>query len=83
MMPDPGKRFCYVPPGSRTPKRYECQPDMVERDVLALAIVGALRGGDRARRRTTSRRWACFTTCISRSGQRVCAPVWMNTRRPG
>jgi hypothetical protein len=23
-------RFCYVPPGSRTPRRYNCQPDMVE-----------------------------------------------------
>ena len=23
-------RFCYVPPGSRTPRRYECQPDLVE-----------------------------------------------------
>lgn len=30
-------RFCYVTPGSRTPKRFECQPDMVERAVLALA----------------------------------------------
>ncbi|KWX03324.1 hypothetical protein TH66_10125 [Carbonactinospora thermoautotrophica] len=32
-------RFCYVPPGSRTPRRYHCQPD------LALA---ALRGRDPA-----------------------------------
>lgn len=23
-------RFCYVPPGSRTPKRYHCQPDLVD-----------------------------------------------------
>ena len=30
-------RFCYVTYGSRTPKRYECQPDLVERAVLALA----------------------------------------------
>jgi hypothetical protein len=22
-------RFCFVPPGSRTPRRYECQPDLV------------------------------------------------------
>ena len=29
-------RFCYVTRGSRTPKRYECQPDLVERAVLAL-----------------------------------------------
>jgi hypothetical protein len=26
-------RFSYVPPGSRTPRRYECQPDLVERAV--------------------------------------------------
>jgi hypothetical protein len=26
-------RFCYVTPGSRTPRRYSCQPDLVERNV--------------------------------------------------
>ena len=30
-------RFCYVTPGSRTPRRYECQPDLVEKAVRALA----------------------------------------------
>ncbi len=29
-------RFCYVTPGSRTPRRYECQPDLVERVVAEL-----------------------------------------------
>ena len=29
-------RFCYVPPGSRTPRRYECQPDLVDAAVAAL-----------------------------------------------
>jgi hypothetical protein len=29
-------RFCYVTPGSRTPRRYECQPDLVEQAVLDL-----------------------------------------------
>jgi hypothetical protein len=29
-------RFCYVTPGSRTPRRYECQPDLVERAVRTL-----------------------------------------------
>ncbi len=33
-------RFCYVPPGSRTPRRYECQPDLV------IAAVNALPAGD-------------------------------------
>lgn len=26
-------RFCYVPPGSRTPRRFECQPDLVEEPI--------------------------------------------------
>jgi hypothetical protein len=26
-------RFCYVPPGCRTPRRYGCQPDLVDRAV--------------------------------------------------
>jgi hypothetical protein len=26
-------RFCYVPDGSRTPRRYNCQPDLVEQAV--------------------------------------------------
>ncbi|MDQ6624334.1 MAG: hypothetical protein M3Y86_12735 [Verrucomicrobiota bacterium] len=32
-------RFCYVVPGSRTPRRYECQPDLAE--AVALAKLGA------------------------------------------
>ncbi len=28
-------RFCYVTPGSRTPRRYHCQPDLVEKAVEA------------------------------------------------
>lgn len=31
-------RFCYIPPGSRTPRRYECQPDLVEKAVADRAI---------------------------------------------
>ena len=30
-------RFCYVTPGSRTPKRFECQPDLVEKAIIAQA----------------------------------------------
>ena len=29
-------RFCYVPTGCRTPRRYHCQPDLVEKAVLDL-----------------------------------------------
>jgi hypothetical protein len=41
-------RFCYVPAGSRTPKRFACQPDMVERDVLALAKRDGLTGAQQS-----------------------------------
>ena len=40
-------RFCYVTPGSRTPKRYECQPDLVENAALALAKQDQLSPGER------------------------------------
>jgi hypothetical protein len=30
-------RFCYVTPGSRTPRRYECQPDLVTKGKTGLA----------------------------------------------
>jgi hypothetical protein len=29
-------RFCYAPPGSRTPRRFECQPDLVDKAVADL-----------------------------------------------
>jgi hypothetical protein len=41
-------RFCYVPSGSRTPKRYECQPDLVERAVLASAQQDSLTNAERS-----------------------------------
>ncbi len=28
-------RFCYVPPGCRTPRRYHCQPDLVIQEEMA------------------------------------------------
>jgi hypothetical protein len=31
-------RFCYVTPGSRTPRRYHCQPDLAEMRAETLAI---------------------------------------------
>jgi hypothetical protein len=33
-------RFCYVPPKSRTPRRFQCQPDLVEK-ALNAAMQGA------------------------------------------
>ncbi len=33
-------RFCYVPPDSRTPRRYHCQPDLVEKAVRDHAAPG-------------------------------------------
>jgi hypothetical protein len=35
-------RFCYVPPGSRTPRRYQCQPDLVHSALRERAELGEL-----------------------------------------
>ena len=40
-------RFCYVPPDSETPRRYECQPDLVEAAVGALYAKGQLSAAER------------------------------------
>jgi hypothetical protein len=40
-------RFCYVPPGSRTPRRYHCQPDLVEAAVTSLFNSGDLTATER------------------------------------
>jgi hypothetical protein len=32
-------RFCWIEPGSRTPSRYECQPDLVRQAISAAAAV--------------------------------------------
>jgi hypothetical protein len=42
-------RFCYVTPGSRTPRRYECQPDLVEQAVAVRAKKGGLPATERDR----------------------------------
>jgi hypothetical protein len=44
-------RFCYAPPGSRTPRRYQCQPDLVEQAVEAKYPRGAQRDQARAAER--------------------------------
>jgi hypothetical protein len=40
-------RFCYVAPGSRTPRRYQCQPDLVEQAVADLYAKGDLDAQER------------------------------------
>jgi hypothetical protein len=40
-------RFCYVPHGSRTPRRYECQPDLLERPIIGKYKQGLLSVHDR------------------------------------
>lgn len=39
-------RFCYVPPGSRTPRRYHCQPDQVQADLRDQAERGVIDAAD-------------------------------------
>jgi hypothetical protein len=40
-------RFCYVSPGSRTSRRYECQPDLVLKAVQASFARGAISAAER------------------------------------
>jgi hypothetical protein len=40
-------RFCYVTPGSRTPRRYGCQPDLVEAAVIDLFTRGEITAAER------------------------------------
>lgn len=42
-------RFCYVPPASRTPRRYNCQPDLVEQPIRNSAGWESLTDDERAR----------------------------------
>jgi hypothetical protein len=42
-------RFCYVPPESRTPRRYQCQPDLVEQPIRKQAGWNALTDVEKAR----------------------------------
>jgi hypothetical protein len=39
-------RFCYVHPGSRTPRRYECQPDLVVKTVNDKLAQGTITPGE-------------------------------------
>lgn len=48
-------RFCYVPHGCRTPRRYNCQPDLVR--AAEPTPAGKDREGDRVRPQYTARRY--------------------------
>ena len=74
-------RFCYVTPGSRTPRRFQCQPDLVEGVALqegraagqSKELVDAAQLEERQRVRPTfdSTRYGTPTYCRLASG---CAP---------
>lgn len=40
-------RFSYVPPGSRTPRRFECQPDQVAKTISESHAAGAIDAAER------------------------------------
>jgi hypothetical protein len=40
-------RFCYITPGSRTPRRCNCQPDLVERAVEEEAKKAAMTNAEK------------------------------------
>lgn len=48
-------RFCYVSPGSQTPKRYNCQPDLVERPIWNEYQHGMITENKREERLTNER----------------------------
>jgi hypothetical protein len=48
-------RFCYVPPGCRTPRRYHCQPDLVEKPILESFARGEIPEAEKERRLGTER----------------------------
>jgi hypothetical protein len=48
-------RFCYVTPGSRTPRRYNCQPDLVEREIKAMFERGEISETEKDRRLESER----------------------------
>jgi hypothetical protein len=62
-------RFCWVEPGSRTPRRYECQPDLVIAAVADGAVPAAQRAAEqqsettRVRPLLVSRRYGTPTYC--------------------
>lgn len=43
-------RFCYVPPNCRTPRRYNCQPDLVSKPILDDFAQGKITAQERDRR---------------------------------
>jgi hypothetical protein len=65
-------RFCSVTPDSRTPRRFNCQPDLAEQAALANAVNDALiRARRRVRPRFTSLRYGTPGYCRLANG---CAP---------
>jgi hypothetical protein len=48
-------RFCYVAPGSRTPRRFKCQPDLVEAAVRDRFARGGMTPQERDIELTTER----------------------------
>ncbi|HVF11240.1 MAG TPA: hypothetical protein VNA16_10575, partial [Abditibacteriaceae bacterium] len=49
-------RFCYVPPESRTPRRYHCQPDLVDKPILDKSAAGLLTDEEKTRALANERR---------------------------
>ncbi|MEH2381711.1 MAG: hypothetical protein V7K27_22950 [Nostoc sp.] len=55
-------RFCYVMPNSRTPSRYNCQPDLVEQMVRQETEL-QLNASDRVQPQFNSTRYGTPTYC--------------------
>ena len=75
-------RFCYVPPDSRTPRRYECQPDLVREAVEARFAGGAITAAERdieTRLRAGARRTRLHEHPVRHPGVRT-ARRWVRAR---
>lgn len=57
-------RFCHVPHGSRTPRRYSCQPDLAEAALRETDVYGALSPADQEAALAQARRrvWPQFSS---------------------
>jgi hypothetical protein len=49
-------RFCYVPHGCRTPRRYNCQPDLVDKPILDSWAQSKITAQEKERRLASERR---------------------------
>ncbi len=71
-------RFCYVPPASRTPRRYECQPDLVLAAIDAEVGRGVLTQAQASPRYGRGR---CCASSLSSTASATAPPTYARLAR--